>query len=81
MRVEVRESAVSETLERLGRIHLGRVSSSHGPDYWELRVQERTGTGQVVAVRMTPKQFTDLMSGAIALDVELETPANGGDHE
>lgn len=74
MKFEVRQSVTSETLERRrpGRIHLGRVSSSHGTDYWELRVQWLCNC-QVFTVRMTPEQFTDLMSGAIALDVELET--------
>lgn len=54
------------------RVHLGLVRSTEG-DHWELRVSPRKGSGVIARVRLTPDQFSSLMSGELVTNAELET--------
>ena len=55
-------------MTKLVRVHLGMVRSD--PDYWELRVSERTGTEAIARVMLTPEQFSSLMTGELVTDAE-----------
>lgn len=54
------------------RVHLGLVSSSTGDARWELRVMRATGPIPIARVQLSTEQFSELMSGAMVVDADLE---------
>jgi hypothetical protein len=57
---------------------ISRVTRSHGPDVYQVRVTDQASRMSVVELSLTAEQFAEAVTGLNASDVDGEIPSHAG---